>query len=399
MKDETLLIHTGRDPEHHAGVVNLPVYRASTILYPSLAAYRKRHDDRYDGVTYGTRGTPTTYALAAAVAKLEGGHKSVVTATGLSAVAMALSAFVEAGDHILVADTVYGPTRDFCTGVLARFGVETTFYEPKLAGRIAGLLRERTRLVLTESPGSLTFEVQDVPAIAAAAHTGGALVLLDNTWATPLFFKPFEHGVDVSIQAGTKYIAGHSDLVIGIVTARNEELYRTLRDTTAAFGDICGPDECYLALRGLRTMAVRLRHQEQATLRVARWLQSCPEVRRVLYPALPDDPGYGLWKRDFKGASSLFGLVLRTRDEQAVARMVDGLKLFQIGSSWGGFESLISFADPRAIRTAAPWTESPFVLRLHVGLEDPDDLIADLAAGLKRLGGGAPPIPSQGPDA
>jgi cystathionine beta-lyase len=387
MNDETLLVHAARDPFHHAGVVNLPVYRASTILYPTLEAYRRRFEGnaRYDGVTYGARGTPSTYALAEAVARLEGGHGAVVTATGLSACTMALSAFVQAGDHLLVTDSVYGPTRSFCTDVLGRFGVETTFYDPALGGGIAALLRENTRAVFVEAPGSMTFEMQDVPAIAAAAHARGALVLMDNTWASPLFFKPFAHGVDVSIQAGTKYIAGHSDLVLGVVTARDEALYRRLKDSTGAFGDVCGPDECYLALRGLRTLAVRLKHQERSALRVATFLRGRPEVRRVLYPALPDDPGHALWQRDFLGASSLFGLILHTTDLAAVGRMVDGLRFFQIGSSWGGYESLVSFTDVRPGRTAVPWTESPFVLRLHIGLEDPDELIADLQAGLERL--------------
>jgi cysteine-S-conjugate beta-lyase len=389
MKDETLLVHAARDPFHHSGAVNLPVYRASTILFPTLEAYRRRFEGnaKYDGITYGARGTPSTLALGKAVAELEGGYGGVVTATGLSACTMALSAFLQAGDHILVTDSVYGPVRGFCTGVLRRFGVETTFYDPTLGAGIAKLLRKNTRVVYTEAPGSMTFEMQDIPALAAAAHAGGALLLMDNTWATPLYFKAFQHGVDVSIHAGTKYIAGHSDLVLGVITARDEALYRRLKDNTGAFGDVCGPDECYLALRGLRTMAVRLRQQEASALRVVRFLADRPEVKRVLYPPLPSDPGHAVWKRDFLGASSLFGLLLRTTDEAAVARMVDGLAYFQIGSSWGGFESLISFADVRDGRTAVPWTETPFVLRLHIGLEDPDELIADLEAGLRRLAG------------
>ena len=389
MKDETLLVHASRDPFHHSGVVNLPVYRASTILFPTLAAYKQRFEGnaRYDGITYGARGTPSTLALARAVAELEGGHNAVVTATGLSACTIALSAFVKAGDHVLVTDSVYGPTRSFCTEVLGRFGVETTFYDPTIGADIAGLLRDNTRVVFVEAPGSMTFEMQDVPAIASAAHARGALVLMDNTWATPLYFKPFEHGADVSVQAGTKYIAGHSDLVLGVITAKDEALYRRLKDNAGSFGDVGGPDECYLALRGLRTMAVRLRQQEQSAMRVARFLADRPEVKRVMYPPLPEDPGHGIWKRDFKGASSLMGLLLHTEDPAAVERMVDGLKYFQIGSSWGGFESLVSYSDVRTMRTAVPWTHSSYVLRLHIGLEDVDDLIGDLEAGLRRLAG------------
>jgi cystathionine beta-lyase len=389
MNDETLLVHAGRDPATHRGTVNMPVYRTSTVVFPTLQAYRTRNEGerRWDGVSYGARGTPNALALCEAVAGLEGGHKAVATSTGLSAVTMALSALLDGGDHLLVTDAAYGPTRNFCDSVLRRWGVEIEYYDPAIGGGIAGLLRDNTRAVFTEAPGSLTFEMQDLHAIAAAAHAGGALVLVDNTWATPLYCKPFRLGVDVSIQAGTKYIAGHSDLVIGIVTARDETLFRRIKETTLAFGEVAGPDDCYLALRGLRTMAVRLRRQEQSALAVAAWLAGRPEVRRVLYPALPADPGYGLWQRDFLGASSLFGLVLRTEDEEAVARMLDGLALFQIGSSWGGYESLISFNDVRGGRTVVPWTESPFVLRLHVGLEDPAELIADLAAGLERLAG------------
>lgn len=389
MKDDTRLVHAGKDPEHHYGIVNMPVYRASTVLSPTLSAFKARAegDRKYRGVRYGAYGTPTTFALADAVAGLEGGAGAVATASGLSAVTLALTAFVRQGDHILVVDSVYSPTREFCDALLARFGVETTYYDPLIGGGIEGLIRPETRIVFCESPGSLTFEVQDIPAIAAAAHRHGAVVLLDNTWATPLFFKPFDHGVDVSIQAGTKYISGHSDLVIGIITARTEELFRRIKDTTFLFGDIPGPDDCYLALRGLRSMGARLRRHQESAMTVTGWLAARPEVRRVLFPALPGDPGHDLWRRDFTGASSLFGVVLETGDEAAVARMVDGYRYFKIGASWGGYESLVLPANPRGVRTAAPWTAPGYVLRFHVGLEDPEDLIADLTDGFERLAG------------
>jgi cystathionine beta-lyase len=388
VKDETRLVHAGRDPERHYGIVNMPVYRASTVLSPTLADFKTRAegDRKYRSVRYGAYGTPSTFALADAVAGLEGGAGAVATASGLSAVTMAITAFVGRGEHILAADTVYTPTRQFCDGPLARFGVETTYYDPRIGGEIERQIRPETRIVFCESPGSLTFEVQDIPAIAAAAHRHGALVLLDNTWATPLFFKPFDHGVDVSIQAGTKYIAGHSDLVIGIITARSEELFRQIKETTFAFGDIPGPDDCYLALRGLRSMGARLRQQQESALAVARWLAERPEIRRVMHPALPGDPGHDLWQRDFTGASSLFGVVLKTGSEAAAARMVDGYRFFKIGASWGGYESLVLPAGPKRTRTAVPWTEPGYVLRYHVGLEDPEDLICDLADGFARLG-------------
>ena len=387
MRDETRLVHAGRNPQRDGGIVNPPVSRASTVLYPTLEAFAKRGegDAKYRDVRYGAYGTANTLALADAVAELEGGAGGVATSTGLSAVTLSLTALVGQGDHVLMTDSAYGPTRAFCDEVLARFGVETTYYDPLIGADIAGLMRSNTRVVFTESPGSLTFEVQDVPAIAEAAHQHGALVLLDNTWAAGLFLKPFEHGVDVSIQAATKYIAGHSDAVIGIITARTDELFRRIKDTTMAFGDVAAPDTSYLALRGLRSMAARLRQQEAAGLQLAEWLRGRPEVKRVLYPALPDDTGYAIWKRDFTGACSLFSVVLHTGDEAAVARMVDHYRYFKIGASWGGFESLVIPAYPAQLRTAVPWTEPGFVLRYHVGLEAPEDLIADLEEGFKRL--------------
>ena len=387
MKQDTKLIALGRAPVRAQGPVNVAVHRASTILSEHLDGYVHRFDgdNRYDNVTYGATGTQNSRALAEAVAAIEGGHRTVVTGSGLSAVTMAISAVVGAGDHVLVPDSVYGPTRRFCAGILTRYGVETTFYDPAVGAGIAALIRGNTRLVFTEAPGSLTFEMQDVPAIARAAGEQGALVAMDNTWATPIYFRPIEHGVDISIQAGTKYLAGHSDLVIGMITAATDELFRTIADQTSAFGDVASPDDCFLALRGMRSLSVRLERQCASAMKVARWLEGRPDTRRVLYPALESDPGHALWKRDFGGASSLFGLALHTTDEAAVARMVNGLELFRIGSSWGGFESLVAYNRMPVPRTVMPWTETPFLLRVHIGLEDPDDLIADLEAGLDRL--------------
>ena len=392
MKDDTRLVSLGRGPAEAEGTVNLPVYRASTILSPDLESYVRRFEGgrAYEAITYGANGTHNARALAEAVAAIEGGHRTTVTASGLSAITMTLAAFASAGDHLLVTDSVYGPTRRFCTEVLARYGVETTFYDPGIGAGIATLLRERTRLVFLEAPGSLTFEMQDVPAIAGAARAAGVLTAMDNTWATPLFFKPLAHGVDLSIQAGTKYLAGHSDLVIGLITAASDALHRRLADTVMAFGEVSGPDDCYLALRGLRTLSVRLGRQARSAFRIAAWLAEQPGVLQVLYPPLPGNPGHALWRRDFEGASSLFGVALESRDRAALARMVDGLALFRIGSSWGGYESLVSLHETPLPRAVAPWTRTPFLLRLHVGLEHPDDLIADLDAGLARLRSGVP---------
>ena len=350
MEPETRLVHAGRDPGQHHGTVNPPVSRASTIVYPTLAEFEGRRARRYTSYTYGANGTPTTVALAEALAELSGGARTVLASSGLAAVAQALTAFLRQGDHLLVADSVYEPSREFCSTVLARFGVDVEYYDPLIGDGLARLLRPATRVVYCESPGSLTFEVQDVPALARAAHAGGALVLLDNTWATPLHFRAFEHGVDVEIQAATKYLAGHSDLVIGAVTTRDEALYRAVRDGSIAFGDAPAPDVCYETLRGLRTLAVRLRQQSASALRLAEWLARRPEVARVLYPALPDDPGHALWKRDFGGAASVFGVLLHPVARPALEAMVERLRLFRIGASYGGFESLIVPAHPPAER-------------------------------------------------
>jgi cysteine-S-conjugate beta-lyase len=383
MQRETRLVHVARDSERDGGAVNPPIYRASTIVYPSLREFAKRAERRYTSYSYGLQGTPTTIALAEAIADLSGGSRSVIVSSGLAAVTHAMTAFLRAGDHVLLADTVYGPTREFGASVLARFGVHVEFYDPLIGAGIRRVLRDTTRIVYAESPGTATFEVQDVPAIAEAAHAAGALVVLDNTWATPLNFRAFDHGVDVEVQAGTKYLAGHSDLLVGAITVRTDEHYRAVRDDVIGFGDCVSPDISYETLRGLRTLGVRMRQLEASALAVARWLAGRPEVARVLHPALPDHPGHEVWKRDFLGSSSLFGVLLRTDSMDAVGRMVDGFRLFKIGASFGGYESLVALPSPE--RTVRPWKEPGILLRFHVGLEAVEDLIADLRDGFDRL--------------
>ncbi|MDE0972511.1 MAG: cystathionine beta-lyase [Arenicellales bacterium] len=387
MKEDTKLVHLGRGPSSFEGTVNLPVYRASTILSADMDSYIHRFDDEknFTDITYGARGTQNSRALGEAIADLEGGHGTIVTTSGLSAISVTLGALVSAGDHILISDSVYGPTRTFCNQVLSRYGVTTEYYSPDIGDAIAELIQKNTRLVLMEAPGSLTFEMQDIPGITRAAKEKGVLTVMDNTWATPVFFRPLEHGVDISIQAGTKYIAGHSDLVIGMVTSAREATHKMMVSHAQNLGDAASPDDCYLALRGLRTLSVRLYRQQESTLKVAAWLADQPQVYRVLYPALPGDPGHALWKRDFKGASSLFGLAMHSEDETAVKAMADSLRYFQIGSSWGGYESLIAFNHMPVARERVSWTEKPFMLRVHIGLEDPEDLIADLTQGLARI--------------
>jgi cystathionine beta-lyase len=336
------------------------------------------------GTYYGRVGTPTTRALEEAIRDLEGGHDTVLTPSGLAACAVALLSAAQAGDHVLITDNVYGPTRNFALRFLARFGVETTFFDPMAGAGVAALMRANTRAVFLESPGSLSFEVQDVPALAAAARARGATVLMDNTWATPLYFKPLAHGVDLSIQAATKYVVGHSDAMLGTVTA-NERAAARLRAAHYELGQTAGPDDVNLASRGLRTMAVRLARHWETGLRLAEWIGRQPEVERVLHPALPGDPGHALWKRDFAGASGLFGVVLKPVARKAYAALIDGVALFGIGASWGGYESLIMPMSPGDTRSATAWPHAGPCFRIHAGLENVDDLLADLETGFRRL--------------
>ena len=384
MKEATTIATVGLDPFANHGIINPPVYHASTILFRTLAEWKASRDYAYKGVRYGRSGTPTTFALADSVAELEGGHGGIAVACGAAAVCTVLLSFADSGDHILVADTVYGPTRRLCTELLNRFGIETTFYDPMIGAGIAELMRPNTKLVFLESPGSLTFEVQDAPAIAAAAHAGGAVMALDNTWASPLYFKPFEHGIDISIQAATKYISGHSDVMLGVITM-TEEAYPKIQPNTVMLGGCPGPDDCYLALRGMRTIGVRLARHQESALALAHWLRGRPEVIRVLHPALPDNPGHEICKRDFLGSTGLFGFILEPMTESALAAMLDGMKLLRMGASWGGYESLLIPVYPETLRSATPWDEPGQLRRIHVGLEDVDDLKADLEAGFERL--------------
>ncbi|MET1027166.1 MAG: cystathionine beta-lyase [Dongiaceae bacterium] len=385
-KDRTILTHAGNDPEANHGIVNPPIYRASTVLYPTVQEMHERGREKFDTVFYGRYGTPTTFALEAAVAELEEADRAVALPSGLGAVAGALLACLKTGDHLLMVDSVYEPTRSFCDLQLAKFGIATTYYDPLIGAGIADLIQENTRVVFLESPGSHTFEFQDVPAIAAAAHAKGCLVLLDNTWATPLFFKPFRHGVDLSIHAATKYIVGHSDVMMGIITMK-ETHYKQIKTHVHGMGFAVSPDDCYLALRGLRTLSARLSQHQQTALRLAQWLTDRPEVERVLHPAMPDLPGHEFWKRDYSGASGLFGVILKPFTEERVTAMLDGMEIFGMGYSWGGYESLILPSHLNHARSVTKWSPGGPTLRLHAGLEDPEDLITDLDAGFARLRG------------
>jgi cystathionine beta-lyase len=383
----TRMSHAGRAGTRAHGFVNPPVHRGSTVLMPSAQARRDFAKDRFNRVmTYGTAGGPTHYALEDVICEIEGGTRCVLVGTGLAAVTVPLMAYLRTGDHCLMPDSVYGPARNIANGLLANYGISTTFYDPVIGeAEIAALIQPNTKVVYTESPGSHTFEVQDIPAIARAAHARGCTVMMDNTWGIHNFM-PFEHGVDVSIQALTKYVGGHSDVLLGSITTNTEDDHLKVRTAASQMGHFAAPDDCWLALRGARTMPVRLKHQEQSGLAVARWFESRPEVQRVLHPGLPSHPQHALFTRDFCGSCSLFGVVLQPAYTEAdLFRLIDSLTLFGIGASWGGYESLALPTTGFITRTATSEDLGGQAMRIHIGLEDVADLIADLEQGMATL--------------
>jgi cystathionine beta-lyase len=379
MKDDTRIVHAGRHPENFQGAVNTPVYRTSTVISQNMDEWDRKHREQASthepDLFYGRHGTPTSKALQEAMAELEGGFKSFVYPSGVSACVTAILAFAGQGDHVLVPDSVYGPVRRISGTMFKRFGIEVEFYDPAIGTGIEARMRPQTRVVYTEAPGSMTFEMQDIPAIAAVAHRHGAVVVMDNTWATPLLYRAFDHGVDISVHAATKYVTGHSDAMLGVATT-TEACYERLKAATLDLGQVASPDDCYLALRGLRTLGVRLKQQGGAAIRIAEWLETRPEVAQVMSPALPGDLGHAIWKRDFLGASGLFAFALKPEFAGSRRGFIDALKLFALGGSWGGYESLVMPIDPP--RTVTQYAHPGAGVRLHVGLEDVDDLIADL---------------------
>ena len=377
--------HLGRAPQKFLGAVNTPVFRATTMLFPTVADLDAAVRGDYDGIGYGLHGLPTVTDLQAAIATLEGGHAALAVPSGLTATTLPLLALTKPGDHVLVTDSVYGPTRRFCELHLKRLGVETSYYDPLLGADIAREFRPNTRIVFVESPGSLTFDVQDVPAIAKAAHARDALVIMDNSWATPLYFRAFDFGVDVSVHAATKYIGGHSDVLLGLIVC-SAATFPALHRLWTDMGITASSDDCFLGLRGLRTLAIRLARHQASGIKVAEWLRTRPEVKEVIHPALAGSRGHELWKRDFAGATSLFGIVLHPVAKERIDAMLDGMQLFGMGWSWGGYESLMIPIYPERVRTASRWDVGGPSLRLYIGLEDPDDLIADLTDGFARLG-------------
>jgi cystathionine beta-lyase len=372
----TRLAHMGNDPHDYFGFVNPPVVHGSTVLFKDAASM----SDRNQKYTYGTKGTPTTDALTNAVNELEGSAGTIVVPSGLAAVTVPLLSFMAAGDHLLIVDSVYGPTRIFADTMLKRLGVDVQYYDPRIGAGISALMKPNTKVVFTESPGSNTFEIQDIPAIAKAAHAGGAIVMMDNTWATPLYFRPLDHGVDISIHAATKYPAGHADVLIGTVSA-NAAHWEALQEGYQTLGSCSGPDDVYQMLRGLRTMGVRLERHRKSALEIAIWLETQHGVARVLHPALPSHPDHALWKRDFSGSSGVFSIVLDGGGKTQAHAFLDALEIFGLGYSWGGYESL-AVAAFTGDRTIAKGPYKGAIIRLQIGLEDVEDLKRDLSAGL-----------------
>ncbi|MBI4724312.1 MAG: cystathionine beta-lyase, partial [Rhodomicrobium sp.] len=366
---ETALTQLGHNPQAYSGFVNTPIVRGSTVIFPDAESLESRNAE----YTYGRPSNPTTRALEKALAALESGERTFLTPSGLSAISTTLMAFAEAGGHMLITDSVYLPTRRFANRVLKRMGVEVEYYDPLIGAGIASLLRQNTKLVFIESPGSLTFEIQDVPAIAGAARRAGVPVAIDNTWGTPLYFRAFEHGVNISIQSATKYIVGHADALLGAITC-DAPAAEAVALTHEALGLCANSEDCFLALRGLRTLALRLERHWKSGIEIAGWLKSRPEVAQVLHPALPGAPGHELWKRDFKGAAGLFSVILKPYPKKAVHCLLNALQIFGMGYSWGGFESLIIPFDCSSARTATAWTPEGPALRLQIGLEDVEDL-------------------------
>ena len=380
----TVATHAGYDPLSHNGTVNPPVYHTSTVVFPTVELLERGETKPFEGMRYGRVGTPTSKAFEDAVTALEGGYGAVVASSGLAACCTSLLTWLKAGDHLLIADSVYGPTRSFAGKVLAGYGVTVEFYDPEIGAGIAGVFRPNTKVVFLESPGSWSFEMQDVPTITALAKARNITTMIDNSWATPVLFKPLAHGVDLSIQAATKYIGGHSDAMLGVTTAIDKKTYEKLKTGHVITGQSAGADDMYLGLRGLRTLPVRLERHGATGLKLAEWLMARPEVETVLHPAMPHDPGHALWKRDFSGCSGLFGVLLKPYSRAAVTAMVEGMSLFKMGWSWGGYESLIVPGFHLPTRSTKKWPGG-VLLRLHAGLEDVDDLKDDLEEAFERL--------------
>ncbi|MBT6036977.1 MAG: cystathionine beta-lyase [Kordiimonadaceae bacterium] len=386
MKKDTKIVHAGRDKKWTGQAVNPPVYHVSTILHDSVADLKYALKNFKNKIWYyGRRGTPTHYAFREAMTELEGGHDCLIYPSGLAAINAALLSFLSSGDHLLMVDTAYGPTRVLCNKVLTRMGIEVTYYDPLIGSGIETLLQENTKVIFTESPGSVTMDIQDIPAISKVARANDIILMLDNTYGNLINFDPYAHGVDISIQAATKYIVGHSDAMLGTITA-SKKYWSKLYDNSFFMGYTAAPDDINLAMRGIRTIKPRIKQHEQSALKIANWLKARDEVDLILHPAFPDCPGHEIWKRDFNGSNGLFSFTLKAGNEEALTALLDNLKLFKMGFSWGGFESLVmSFYNLKKERDMPNWDDYGLLIRLHVGLEDADDLIDDLTQGFEHF--------------
>lgn len=379
--ENTKIAHLGQKPDEYYGVVNPPIVHASTILFPNLESYEKRDRQVFQYARYGT---PLSKTFEQSMAKLEGGYDSVAAPSGLSAITTSFLAFAQAGDHVLVTDSLYPPARAFCNHALSRMGVEVEYYDPCIGTGISRLIRKNTTFIHMESPGSATFEVQDVDAIVAAAKKKKIVTIFDNSWSGGYLFKPFDHGVDVVIQSVSKYVGGHSDIMLGVAVGRSKNIYTRLKTAATHLGVCAGPEDMYYALRGLRTLPLRMRQCGDNAMKIAEFLETRKEVQKVYYPGLPRNAHHKMWKKYYRGANGLLSFLLKPASKKAVAAFCDGLEFFPIGSSWGGYESLMQPQYLKSARTAVPWEEKGQMLRIHVGLEDVEDLIADLEAGFKR---------------
>ena len=381
-KRNTKLAHSGSHPLDQSGILNPPIYRASTVDYGTVAKMHALRRNPNDNFVYGRLGTPTSAAFEEAVAALEGAERTIAVGSGLAAISAAMLAFLGSGDHVLVCDSAYSPTRNLCEKLLKRFGVTTTYYDPLIGSAISDLFQTNTKVIYTESPGSHTFEVQDIPAITHAAHKANIKVVMDNTWGAGFFFKPFEHGVDICVQAATKYLVGHSDAMVGTISMSGENIEPVI-NSVRILGYNISPDDAFMALRGMRTLNVRLKRHETNGLKVAQWLSKRKEIDQILHPALSSCPGHDIWKRDFTGSNGLFGVVFKPLSEHSLHAFIDELKLFRLGGSWGGYESLV--LPTEVTRTATKWEHVNRSIRFHIGLEDPDDLISDIEQSLESM--------------
>ena len=378
IKKETKLVLTGRKPFDNYGIVNPPIYRASTILFKNTKELRKAITNRFNQTYYGRYGTPTTFALEEGIAEIENGYRTIATSSGMSSISITLLSFLSKDDHCLISDCTYYPTKKFAIKILSKFGVRIDFYDPKNLDSLKKRINKKTKLIFMESPSSLTFEIEDISEIIKIAKNKKIITVIDNSWATPLYFSPINHGIDISILAATKYISGHADTMLGLITVKNEKLFLKIKDTAVSLGDCPGPQECYLSLRGLRTLSTRLEHHRSSALKIARLLENNDKISKVLHPALPKNDNYGLWSKYFTGSTGLFSFILKEKSKNKVYKMIDKLKLFKLGFSWGGYESLILPVFPKKERKISKIKQNGIILRIHVGLEDVDDLINDL---------------------